>query len=204
MAASDTNPCLDPLSREDFACLSAPAVRRRLDEEIARAQRYGTNLACLLLVVANLEDVAREHGSDLSEQALAYIGAALQRQLRRFDRIGRTGAEELLIVLPGADSRHGESVARRVLQRAHAIKVEAGGLRRPLELSVGLAPWREDASAEEMVERARAATRRVNGNGNGNGQQAPFGPGGTPVQGGPAGPAPRWGPGGAGPRTRPA
>jgi diguanylate cyclase (GGDEF)-like protein len=172
-------------------------VRRRLDEEIARAQRHGTPLSCLLLVVANLEDVAREHGGDLSEQTLAYVGAALQRQLRRFDRIGRTGAEELLIVLPGADGRRGESVARRVLHRAHAIKVEADGRRRALELSVGLAPLREDASAEEMVERARAATRRVNGNGNGNGGQPPFpAPGGAPPQS-----VPRRGPGGIEPRT---
>jgi diguanylate cyclase (GGDEF)-like protein len=174
MAASDTNPCLDPLSREGFACLSAGAVCRRLDEEIARAQRHGTQLSCLLVVVANLAEVARDHGSDLSEQTLAYIGAALQRQLRRFDRIGRTGAEELLIVLPGADGSRGETVARRVLDRVRAIKVETDGHREPLELSVGIAPWREDATAEDMVERARAATRRVDGNGNGNGQPSPL------------------------------
>jgi diguanylate cyclase (GGDEF)-like protein len=202
MAASDQNPCLDPLSREGFACLSAPAVRQRLDEEIARAQRLGTSVSCLVLVVANLEEVALEHGSDLSEQTLAYIGAALQRQLRRFDRIGRTGAEELLIVLPGADRRRGESVARRVLQRVHAIKVEAGGRRRPLELSVGLAPWRDDASAEDMVERARAATRRLNGNGNGNGPPSPFAPPGGATA--PGRGAPRRGLGGFEPRPRPA
>jgi diguanylate cyclase (GGDEF)-like protein len=201
MAASDTNRCLDPLSREGFACLSAPAVQRRLDEEIARAQRYGTHLSCLLLIVANLELLAREHGSDLTEQTLAYIGAALQRQLRSFDRIGRIGAEELLIVLPGADGRRGESVARRVLQRVHSIKVEADGRRQALELSLGLAPWRDDASAEELLERARAATRRVNGNGNGNGAP-PFPPPGGGD--GPAGPLPDHGPGGPEPGIRPA
>jgi diguanylate cyclase (GGDEF)-like protein len=165
MAASDPNSRSDSLPAEGVAFLSAPALAERLDEEIRRAERHGTQLSCLLLVIDNLEEFSREHGSDLPEQTLAYVGGALRRELRRFDRIGRPAAEELLIVLPGADGPRGEMVARRVLDRVRTIKVEADGARRPLRISLGLASWRSDGDSdpEELLSRARAATRVRNG-----------------------------------------
>ena len=165
MAASDSDLRLDPLSAEGFTCLAAGALTDRLEEEIARAERHGTQLSCVLVVIENLEEVSREHGSELAEQMLTYVGAAMQRELRRFDRIGRPADAELMLVLPGADSTRSEMVARRLLERIRAIKVEADGRRYPLRFSLGLAPWRQDSSAEELLARARAATRSANGNG---------------------------------------
>lgn len=163
MAASDSNLRSDAPSAEGVAYLSAVALSARLDEEIGRAERYGTQLSCLLLVIDDLEEMSREHGAELPEQTLAYLGGALRRELRRFDRIGRPGGDELLIVLPGADSRRGEMVARRMLDRMRTIKVEADGTRRPLRVTVGLAAWRRDTSREDLVAQARAATRVRNG-----------------------------------------
>lgn len=163
MAASDPNLQFVPPSAERSGCLSAAALSDRLDEEIGRAERHGTELSCLLLVIDNLEDISREHGSELPEQTLAYVGVALLRELRRFDRVGRPGGGELLIVLPGADGPRGEMVARRVLDRVRAIKVEADGARQPLRVSVGLAAWRRDTSRDDLLARARAATRVRNG-----------------------------------------
>jgi len=152
-----------PLSTDGHSYLAEPALSARLDEEIHRAERHGTELSCLLLVIENLEELAREHGSELPEQTLSYVGGALQRELRDFDRIGRPSARELLIVLPGADGPRGEIVARRVLDRLRAIKVEAQGTRRPLRVSMGLASWRKDSSAVELLARTRAAAPSTNG-----------------------------------------
>jgi GGDEF domain-containing protein len=82
--------------------LSGPELTDRLDEEIARAERHSTGLSCLVLVVENLESIAREHGVELREQMLTYITSALSPALRRFDRIGRPDEGELVILLPGA------------------------------------------------------------------------------------------------------
>ena len=160
MAASDPNLSSDRPADGQPAVLSGPALQRRLEEEINRAARHGTSLSCLLVTIGNLDELSREHGSDLPEQALAYVAAALQRQLRRFDRIGRPSERELVVVLPGADGARGEIVARRVLDRLRTIKVEADGARRPLRISVGLAAWREALSGEDLLEHTRAAARR--------------------------------------------
>jgi two-component system cell cycle response regulator len=160
MAASDPNPSSDPPPGGPVACLSASALAERLEEEINRAGRHGTPLSCLLVTIGNLDELSREHGSELLERTLAYVGSALWRQLRRFDRIGQPSDNELLVVLPGADGPRGEIVARRVLERLRAIKVEADGMRRPLRISVGLAAWREDLSGEDLLAQTRAAAQR--------------------------------------------
>lgn len=163
MAARDINPLSNPSSPGPFTCLSARALGDRLEEEINRAGRHGTPLSCLLVVIDNLDELSREHGSELSEQTLAYVGPALRRELRRFDRIGRPSDGELLVVLPGADSPRGEIVAKRVLDRLRTIKVEANGVRRPLSVSVGIAVWHTDATAEDLLAQARAAAQRGQG-----------------------------------------
>jgi len=58
-----------------------------------------------------------------------------------------------------------------VLERLRAVKLESGGERRPLSVSVGLAAWAETASAEDLFARARRAVARGHGNG-GNGDLA--------------------------------
>lgn len=155
----------------------AAALDERLLEEIGRAERHGTQLSCLLVVVENLEEMAGEgQASDagtehrptpseiavenLREQTMAYIAGALRHEIRRFDRVGMPSGRELLIVLPGADGPRGEMVARRVLDRLRAIKVEARGRREPLRISVGLVAWTANATPSTMLTRARAAAER--------------------------------------------
>jgi len=163
MAATEDHPRSDPTPPGEVRCLRPAQLSERLDEEIRRAERHRTHLSCLLVVIDNLEEMAREHGSELREQTLAYAAGALQRELRRYDRIGMPSDRELLIVLPGADAPRGEMVARRALDRLHTIKVEARGVRRALRVSIGLADWREGASGADLVSRARLAARGSNG-----------------------------------------
>jgi diguanylate cyclase (GGDEF)-like protein len=170
MAASDFEHNDEPHAAqrpiEDRASLlSAAAITERLEEEINRSARLGAPLSCLLVTVGNLRELAREHGEELSEQTLEYVGHALAPQLRNFDRVGRPSELELLVMLPGADGPRGEVVARRALERLRTIKVEADGERQPLDISIGLATWRPQESGEELLDRARSASRRPNGGG---------------------------------------
>jgi diguanylate cyclase (GGDEF)-like protein len=163
MAASDSTSSSNPMTPGAFEWPGAAELDERLREEIGRAERHGTHLSCLLVVVENLDAMIGEHGEELREQTLAYIAGALKRELRRFDRVGMPTDREVLIVLPGTDGPRGEIVARRVLDRLRAIKVEAKGERRALRISVGLAPWRADSTPESMLARARSAALRSAG-----------------------------------------
>jgi diguanylate cyclase (GGDEF)-like protein len=171
MAASEPTPNTRPPTGGTVDWPDAPELWERLDEEIGRSERYGTPLSLLLVVVENLDEIAREHGGELREQTLAYIAGALHRELRSFDRIGIPGERELAILLPGADGPRGEMVARRVIDRLRAIKVEAAERREALRISVGLASWRPASTSAFLLERARAAAARA-----GNGEHAAVAP----------------------------
>jgi two-component system cell cycle response regulator len=168
MAANDSHNSTVP-NRGPRDCLSATELQARLDEEVNRAGRHRTALSCLLVSLQDMEQLASTHGRELPAQALAYLGAALGRQLRRFDRVGCAAEGELLVVLPGADERRAEIVARRALGRLHAVKVEVAGQRHPLRISVGVAAWREGQSADQLLAQTRLAAQR----GERSGERAP-------------------------------
>jgi GGDEF domain-containing protein len=168
MAASEHQERARPQQRAEATCLSFGALQERLDEEIDRARRHETQLSCLLVRIDRDEDLSQmgqqsEQGSALPAQTLTYVGGALRRELRSFDRIGRLSDSELLIALPGADGPRAEAVGRRVLDRLRTIKVEADGTRRPLGFSVGLAAWHGRLSGEDLLAQTRAALRVRNG-----------------------------------------
>jgi diguanylate cyclase (GGDEF)-like protein len=145
------------------AALSPTALGERLEEEISRAERHGTELSCVLVSVDNLEEMVQEHGSELSEQTLGYVAAALSAELRRFDRVGRPSEGGVLVVLPGTDDTRGEIVARRLLSRLQTIKVESRGGRQPLEVTLGIAAWQAEMSGEDLLRRTQLASRTPNG-----------------------------------------
>jgi len=141
-------------------CLSSMELVGRLDEEVHRAARQGTQLSCLLVSLEDVEHLSQAYGQDLPAQALAYLAKALIRQLRRFDRVGQASDSELLVILPGADERRAEIVARRGLGRLHSVKVEVEGRREALQVSVGIAAWREGLQAAELLSQTRLAAQR--------------------------------------------
>ncbi len=156
MAANALDEHERPL-RGSIEYLSAPALRERLEEEVNRAGRHHVALSCLLIAIEDLREVRRLHGEELAEDAIAYVELALRRELRRFDRVGSPAEGELLVVLPGADGPRGEVVARRLLARLRAIKLQEHGQRRALRIAVGLAHWHEGMSAGALLAGARAA-----------------------------------------------
>jgi diguanylate cyclase (GGDEF)-like protein len=159
MAARDSqNPIRAPRASSD--CLSSVELAVRLDEEVSRAERHNTALSCLLVSLDDVEQLAQVHGAELPAQALAYLGTALGPELRRFDRVGHAAEGELLVVLPGADERRGEIVARRALGRLHAVKIELDGKRRSLQISMGIAAWSKGLTAEQLLAQTRLAAQR--------------------------------------------
>lgn len=161
MAASDPHQRSDPAATGDGDTYALGSLGERLGEEIARAERHGTGLSCLLVAFDDLDRMAGGHPDELREQTLEYVVGALRSELRCFDRVGRTAEGDVLLLLPGADSPRAEVVARRALERLRTIKVESAGTRTPLQVSVGLAAWRDGLGAQALVLQAHAALRSI-------------------------------------------
>ncbi|HEY7892139.1 MAG TPA: GGDEF domain-containing protein [Solirubrobacteraceae bacterium] len=147
-------------ARKPTDLLSYPALIDRLEEEINRSTRHSTPLCCLLLRLENLKEIGRIHGTEIVEQLVAYTSMTLRSEFRRFDRLGEISEEEFMVLLPGADSLRSEIVARRVLGRLRAIKVELDDQRVPLRVTISVVAWHGGQTAEQLLAHARAATPR--------------------------------------------
>jgi diguanylate cyclase (GGDEF)-like protein len=126
------------------------AMRRRLDEEIGRAQRSGSPLSCLLIDLDDFKLINDEHGHPAGDATLRGVVQALVGEFRAFDRVARYGGDEFVVILPNADLDSAAAAATRALERLKELPVvEDGG--RGVAASVGVAQWRPRMTTDALL-----------------------------------------------------
>jgi diguanylate cyclase (GGDEF)-like protein len=75
-------------------------IVERLDAEMIRSVRDGTQLSVILADVDHFKRVNDTYGHMAGDLVLKEIGAVLSRTLRPYDCVGRYGGEEFLMLLP--------------------------------------------------------------------------------------------------------
>jgi diguanylate cyclase (GGDEF)-like protein len=145
---------IDPLT----GCLNRGAMEERLTEEIDRAQRQGTPLACVLFDLDDFKAINDGHGHQAGDAVLRRVGTTLLAEFRSFDLVARYGGDEFLAILPNASGADPGAAARRVLHALNGTPLAPlGAPGRILGTSAGVAQWRPSETAEDLVARADAA-----------------------------------------------
>lgn len=142
------------------------AFMRRLEDEIGRAQRYGTPLALALIDLDNFKDVNDEYGHSAGDDVLKWYAARPLSIFRHYDMVARYGGEEFSILLPSTD----ESGALRALEKAAEVIVDKilehkGGRIAVPTFSAGLTLYRPGESVADLIDRADRAMYRAKHNG---------------------------------------
>lgn len=88
-------------------------LHHRLEAEISRAKRYGTNLSCLLLDIDYFKIVNDMYGYDWGDILLKKIAQMLSALVRKEDVLTRYGDEEFIIVLPETTEQQAMIFAER-------------------------------------------------------------------------------------------
>ncbi len=126
----------------------------------ARTARGGP-IAVVALRVEDLDEQVRAHGHDLVDMALERLAGRLRTALRNGDELARTGPDELVALLPGADADAADEVAGALRAVAdddlEGGAADAGVVRLRLTTGVSAAQPRHPAGrVADLVERARA------------------------------------------------
>lgn len=154
--------------------LAVPDVERRVRESFDRARREGRPL---LVLRVEVDGLAR-HRSRLGPDAAARILTALERLLEELvpgrDHAGMLGETGLVALVPGTPPERSEDLARTLLERARALRVEGRGVEgrgEPLRvgLSIGLAHTarRGDPTYDTVLHVAEEGVRVARASGGG-------------------------------------
>jgi diguanylate cyclase (GGDEF)-like protein len=147
---------LDAMSLTD--ALTGLGNRRQLDrrihDELARAGRYRTPLALLLIDVDRLKEINDGGGHQAGDAALKRVAEALARTARKTDLAARFGGDEFALLAPQTTAEDAMALAERI--RAH---IQAGAVDSP-SVSIGVVDER-DAPSLEPEALYRAADRAL-------------------------------------------
>ena len=135
-------------------CLNYASVRRELITEIKRSARHGLVVSCCFLDLDAFKSVNDCYGHLFGNGVLAGVGAAVRRNVRSFDTVGRYGGDEFFAILPETTESEAKDFAERLRDSVRSMVLPAG---EPLEASIGVAEWRSGSSAELMIAEADRA-----------------------------------------------
>jgi diguanylate cyclase (GGDEF)-like protein len=125
-------------------------INESLHAEIERAKRYNHSLAIMMVDVDYFKELNDTFGHLKGDAVLAQIASLLSSQLRSADLLGRFGGDEFLLILPSTDRCGVEVVAER-MRNVIANSLFFG---KTLSISVGIAEFREDSNADQLIDRA--------------------------------------------------
>lgn len=130
----------------------------RLQEELARAERYRDTFSILLLDLDHFKDVNDSYGHDLGDAALRDFAQLIAEECREPDLAGRWGGEEFMMILPQVDLAAAYDVASRVRERVE--QADLAGID-GLTISVGVATLEKGDTPEDLFVRADRALYRA-------------------------------------------
>jgi diguanylate cyclase (GGDEF)-like protein len=144
-------------------------LQQRLKEELARAQRRGATIACLMIDIDSFKSINDGYGHLSGDAALKEVAHRVESQIRSMDTAARFGGDELAILLPDATQAEAAHLAERIRD---VIAREPFALNshvvRSLTISVGVsavAPGRHETDlkvlADRLVAEADAALYRA-------------------------------------------
>jgi diguanylate cyclase (GGDEF)-like protein len=147
-------------------CLNHRAMRRRLHEEIGRAERSGGRLSCVIVDLDDFKLVNDRYGHQAGDSILRQVAQALTGEFRAFDRVARYGGDEFVVILPNADIESAVAAAGRALERMGRVFFPDGT--RGVSASMGVAEWQTSMTERELLEVCDAALLQGKRNGKGN------------------------------------
>lgn len=137
--------------------LNRRSIIERLEQEIARAQRSGAAFSLALLDLDDFKQVNDTYGHGAGDAVLKALVETIHATMRATDSFGRYGGEEFLMVMPASSpalAQNGLQRIRAVMAARNCDEIAAGLV---VRFSAGVAGFRKDESAVQLINRADAA-----------------------------------------------
>lgn len=130
-------------------------LKKRLSDELRRAQRKGTPLSLLMLDLDMLKQINDSYGHPVGDAAIRQVSWTLKHLLRSGDTAARYGGEEFAVILPETPLAEAARIAERLCRQVNKHPIAGLG---HISVSIGAACYpTQAATLEELVNMADQA-----------------------------------------------
>jgi diguanylate cyclase len=132
-------------------------IMRMLNEEIDRAERSATPLSLALIDLDWFKRINDGFGHPIGDEVLRTFAITIFANIRSFDRFGRYGGEEFLLLLPNTTRADAEGMLERLREIVAELDWTAFSPGMKVTLSAGIATTATADSADTVLTRADSA-----------------------------------------------
>lgn len=133
----------------------------RLQEVIARVERYGDSAAVLFVDVDGLKTINDRLGHEAGDAALIEVAQILAASSRTCDCVARLGGDEFALLLERVDELGAWQIGLRIVEAIVSASFCVDGQRLPLSVAVGAAAIEAGDTPRSVLDRADKAMYRV-------------------------------------------
>ena len=133
------------------------AIIAELEQALAEVRQGEHTVAVVMADLDHFKRVNDSYGHLAGDKVLMEVSRRLRAALRSFDRVGRYGGEEFLLILRNVTPSTMAGVAERVRQRVTTNPIKLPELSLDITMSMGVTMARAGETAEDAIARADAA-----------------------------------------------
>ena len=138
------------------------AFLRRLEDEVARVQRYGFPLTLALIDLDKFKEVNDKYGHAGGDEVLRVYSKNILSIFRHHDLVARYGGEEFAVLLPNTESEGAMRALTKVKNRCAETRWQSDGTVVSVPtFSAGLALYKPGETSTAFVERVDKALYRA-------------------------------------------
>ena len=133
-----------------------------LQQSVNENRRNWQPMAVIMLDIDHFKAVNDKYGHPAGDRIIREVAGTLRAGLRESDIAGRWGGEEFLLLLKGCDGSAAAAIAEKLrLSVAKNIRADVNAPQIRITVSVGVAPFVADDTAENIIARADQALYRA-------------------------------------------
>ena len=136
-----------------------------LDEALATSEGTGSGLCVAVIDIDHFKAINDAHGHEAGDTVLAHFARSCRERVRVQDRLGRTGGEEFLLLLPGVGTGDASCIIDRIREGFPPARLVEDGFDLPYTFSAGIAEALAGDDRSSILRRADRALYAAKGEG---------------------------------------
>jgi len=145
--------------------LNRRAILERLTEELERAKRENGRLSIGMCDIDHFKNVNDTYGHQMGDKVIIAFANCIIGQLRKYDRLGRYGGEEFLVISTASGQLSEVQLYERLCEQVAAMEIAGESGPVSVTVSIGVAAATKESTVDGLLCAADAALYRAKAEG---------------------------------------